>query len=779
MVRLTLLGERAKLAPANPWGWSYRPLYHQWRTYEALATHDLVVNAYNTGTGKTQASLLHLLRPEMAGRHMLFVAPTNALLHQHVTSITDFVARQGLDRIVIEVTAAHLRRMMEGQRPGETLQRLIENPLTYAEALGADVGAGRRPMALVVNPDIFYYALYFRYGSHDQRNVFQRFLTAFDYIVIDEFHYYDSKQLANFLFFFVISQEFGYFQKGRRICLLSATPNVEVTTYLARVFDDRWTMLTPQNEPSESCDYAMTPVLSELSLEIADREIQDWAAAHADDLAGWLAAGQDGALISSALWRVNTCYDLLRRQLDPAALGRITGPEPAEARARATGVPLILATPTVDIGYNFDKEAKERQNIDFVICDARHGDELVQRLGRAGRLLGKAEQTTPSHAVALLPEEAYRSLAAHDGERLTRADFAALVGDCDALPPRQSLYAYIRSHAITECFYPIYQIRRMMGNDDLRARVDALYERVREVFAPGSQRPAWRLSQLFSKHWHRQQWLRDNRDAVSFGRETARHVADWLVYLSEEVYAPADLAPLLPSLLAHPDQQADLRDFVSLQIALTEALFHFRDAFEGPRAVVYDPQGLLSSQPVAAYGLVHVLSTYAVRWLAGRAAFRKVIGDQPPALSGLTGDVYGVLEGWREPRASVEFAWDSPWPREVFDQRACRQPTALRGLRLMLREQGGDVGYLEPRIAHLMAEDDVPLLGIRPRDAPVVYGKLKGASIYPRRLNITFPDGQLSEEYRVLLGTQAFLVHAELLGYFVMRERLRSDAIIL
>ncbi|MEZ4717742.1 MAG: hypothetical protein R2851_16890 [Caldilineaceae bacterium] len=59
----------------------------------------------------------------------------------------------------------------------------------------------RKPLIIVV---VSYYALYFRYGAHDQRNVFERFLTAFDYIVIDEFHYYDYKQLANFLFSFAL-----------------------------------------------------------------------------------------------------------------------------------------------------------------------------------------------------------------------------------------------------------------------------------------------------------------------------------------------------------------------------------------------------------------------------------------------------------------------------------------------------------------------------------------------------------------------------------------------
>ena len=164
-------------------------------------------------------------------------------------------------------------------------------------------------------------------------------------------------------------------------------------------------------------------------------------------------------------------------------MGRITGPEPEDERERATARRLILATPTVDIGYNFAKLGKTRQNIDFTVCDARYSDELLQRIGRAGRVLGKAETNIPAHAVAALPPDAAATLAPLDGKTLSRSDFAAIVRACDQLPPKHSLTGYIRSHAITECFWPIYQIGKMLP-PDLQNEVDDLFERVCEVFAP-------------------------------------------------------------------------------------------------------------------------------------------------------------------------------------------------------------------------------------------------------------------------------------------------------
>src|SRR5437773_9926917 len=66
------------------------PLYHQWRTYNA--TESLIVNTYNTGTGKTKAALLRLLKRardtgfnclDSSEHNALLIAPTNELLAQH------------------------------------------------------------------------------------------------------------------------------------------------------------------------------------------------------------------------------------------------------------------------------------------------------------------------------------------------------------------------------------------------------------------------------------------------------------------------------------------------------------------------------------------------------------------------------------------------------------------------------------------------------------------------------------------------------------------------
>jgi CRISPR-associated endonuclease/helicase Cas3 len=89
--------------------------------------------------------------------------------------------------------------------------------------------------------------LFFRYRGHDQRNLFDDALKTFWYVVIDEFHYYDEKQLVSFLAFLTLWQEWKFFDEGRKVCLLSATPNPQIEAYLTSILGPDWKQVTPQD----------------------------------------------------------------------------------------------------------------------------------------------------------------------------------------------------------------------------------------------------------------------------------------------------------------------------------------------------------------------------------------------------------------------------------------------------------------------------------------------------------------------------------------------------
>jgi CRISPR-associated endonuclease/helicase Cas3 len=782
MMTICLKPHAERQAAENPWGLKRPPLYHQLRTYEALRQYDLVANTYNTGTGKTIASLLYLFDPNCTGKNVLFIAPTNALLAQHANDIKQFVTENSLDFKVLQVTAAEVRALHVAQdpattptRPGEVLQRLIRNYLEFEQET-----TRRQPIILVINPDIFYYALYFRYGAHDRRNVFERFLTAFDYIVVDEFHYYDSKQLSNFLFAFALFDQFGYFDlRGRKVCLLSATPTEEVKTYLNGLFKGRWKLISPDNEPPESADLPTVPTLAPLELIILETELEQWVAAHRDRLVQWVVQDDlDGALISNSLWRINAAYASLRGVLTESRMGRITGPEPAEERAKATGRDLILATPTVDIGYNFAKLDKGRQNVDFLVCDARYGDELIQRIGRAGRVLGKTHTDQPSKATALLAQEAAQALTAYDGQTLSRADFAAAIKKCKYLPPKHSLTGYIRTHAITESFWPIYQISKVLPQDN-QEELDALFERVRRIFAPNSRRTLGGLYGFFRKLESRERWLHDTRNgAMPFDKHTAMQVADWLVWLDPKTgrYEPSDLLPHLKSLLDDAEQRCALQAFVQSQVAVTRALFAFRDSFQGPTAVFYDPQHQFSSQTINTYDLFHLVSNYRLSPPLTRRQFGQQFGETE-----LWGDFHIRLIEPREPKLALELVYDSEDESQDFERKWCGAPVALLGIRIQARERDGGVlaGALDAKIVTALAEKHLPMLIIPPDSVGAMINHLRGTDLWSRNLTVRFPDGSADDGYRALLGTAAFHAHAELQGHFLMKDRLKPDAIII
>ena len=769
MITINLLPHAEKQADSNPLGLHRWPLYHQMRTYEALRQNDLVMNTYNTGTGKTVASLLHL--HDLKGKNVLFIAPTNALIQQHSEDIEKFVNDYDLDFKVQPITAQTVREIEQSNRPGRTLHHFIRNYLKYED------DTHRRPLILVTNPDIYYYALFDQYGQNDQRNLFEDFMLRFDYIVIDEFHYYDSKQLANFLFVLAMYDQFGYFgdeYHQRKICLLSATPTGYVRDYLTDIFGSRWTMVSPDNEPPESTDLPAMPSLAPLTLTLIPGEINEWAAQNGRLLLSWLADGQDGAMISSSLWRVNAARQALLPLISDQQMRRITGPESAESRQTATKAPLILASPTVDIGYNFVKESKTRQNIDFLVCDARFGDGLLQRIGRAGRVLGKTQTDQPSRAIAILPDTAVESLKHLDGQTMTRAEFNQAINACDALPEKHRLTQYINSHAITECFYPIFKLGATVP-PDYHDELERLYLRVHNLFAPNSKLTYQGLKGYYFKYQKRQIWLNQTKKQIPLNQETAVHVCDWLEWLSNTKYTTDYIKPQLPDILEDEEQQQDLRNFVTSQVAITQALFNFRDSFQGPTAVLHDPHHQLSSETIYSYDLFHLLRHYQLSPQYNRAQFIRQFGP-----TDLEGDFYFQIRGWRDGKISLAYRYQTAADRSDFDEKWCRRPIGLIGLKIQARQAGTAVhGLLPKEIVNALAERCLPVMIVTPDDDGPSRARLRGTPVWSQPIAIAFPDGTSDDNYCVFFGKDAYFAHAELRSYFYQKQRQQSEAIII
>jgi len=758
MIELTLAPDCEKRAPCNPFptefqqGW---PLLHQLRTYEALEQTELVVNSYNTGTGKTKAALLHLLRQRDEGRYVntLFIAPTNELLRQHEKDIRGFVERNGLELEVLRVDASVVANVESLERQGSRLHALLQDP---ALGLGKTT---HRNYVLVINPDIFYYALYCRYGRLDWRNLFKDFLGKFDYLVVDELHYYNAKQVANFLFFLMVVREYGYFDTGGRACVLTATPNEAVRTYLERL-EVGVAYIERGNEPADSADLPPAPSLAPVCLRLLARGgvvaggMETVVAGECREIADRLGEGEQGAIVSGALWRINRIWETLQRTGVGPRCARLTGPEDEAARVRAREADLILATPTVDLGYNFERGEKARQNVDFLYLDALYGDELLQRLGRAGRVLGKSETDVPSSVTAICPDELVEALRPCAGCTLTRKELSRIVWD--TLQPRHDLYSYIQRGAIGEAFLPILRLGQMTERED-QERLRDLFQRVRDVFAPSSQREYWRLRAEIGSFLDQEPLF---QDWPATEKAQVERAVDPFVKANGRDYTPAERGKIREAARRPGPMRERVLEWIDQQRTSYEvkrALYTFRESFEGPLALVYDPRGLLSSQPVRVYDLFHVVASYDAIWYRDAADWRHITEQQPPPKAEAV--AFCELRAFRpaEGRLRLRYRYDSGQTRQEWQDRFTWGPTALRGIQV---EAEGTP--LPPQVVQALADRYIVCYARDPNgDGGGRFVALsKHGDVRIDRMDVEL-EGEGTREYRAALGTAAFFAYAE------------------
>ena len=109
----------------------------------------------------------------------------------------------------------------------------------------------------------------------------------------------------------------------------------------------------------------------------------------------------------------------------------------------------------------------------------RSSDEFIQRLGRAGRVLGKQRCDIPSDVYAVVPEELLTKLSQLADGHIERAELNKLVNE--VLPPKNGMYAYVSSGAIAEAFLPLYHVSKALPREE-KQQAEQLYQAVVEVY---------------------------------------------------------------------------------------------------------------------------------------------------------------------------------------------------------------------------------------------------------------------------------------------------------
>jgi CRISPR-associated endonuclease/helicase Cas3 len=454
------------------------PLQHQIEVFEAAKDHDLILDLAPTGTGKTKAGLSVLLHHPNNNKNAVYIAPTNALIEQQAKAAEAFVKDAGLPHLVKAVTAKEIRQWSNdrvGDRSGEKLYNLLRNPVTIFPELGV-----KRPLLLVTNPDIFYYATFFCYQKLDRTNVAKSFYSQFHTIIFDEFHLYDAKQLVGLLFYLAYLQVFGFFQTGRRVILLTATPEPECERALDILGSRGVRIKKIDGEEGRDRIPSQTPVnleirplierdllLAEITKEITQR------IAHYPD--------RTGAVVLDSKDHINRLGDLLKKAGLEGKFGKIHGSTPKEERESSAQKQIILATSTIDVGFNFERyPSPPRQNLDWLIFSARDRSAFWQRLGRVGRVLGKQQTDIISEAIVYLSDKAWSEGIANINPDADRVGLKQKLAELNCLN-RPFIQAYWRSEAFLEVARPLLMMEELLNSLPQADLVNQLYESLQGI----------------------------------------------------------------------------------------------------------------------------------------------------------------------------------------------------------------------------------------------------------------------------------------------------------
>ncbi|MBE3560980.1 MAG: type I-D CRISPR-associated helicase Cas3' [Ktedonobacteraceae bacterium] len=789
------------------------PLYHQWRTYNAEAP--IIINTHATGTGKTKAALLRLLkRAETRGfdrlasskDNVLFVVPTNELLTQHEADAKNFCTENALPYRVLPITKDSLESYKgrenfseEHLRGGAALHYLLNDPSAI------DHDTGKRATIFVVNPDIFYYAIYSCYNSFDRAPLFNDFFRM-NYIIIDEFHYYNPKQFAAFLFFMKLSKERGYIEsikKQRQFCILTATPDPRVTQYLRQLgvpideISPGADQIAPQDLPFVEPVRALTPVQLHVysTEELRENDLASGllrlVTQERQAIRQWLGTGTQehelsGAIISGSLGAVNRIHQQLLQVIPASLIGRITGAQAGNDRKEAREKPLILATPTVDIGYNFERaQPRQRQTIDFLFLDASSGDELVQRIGRAGRVLARAQKEQPSIVYAVVDAQSYRLLQDYDGKLMERSTLSRLAAE---MTKKHNLYAYVRSGAILEAFRPLHMMSQGMSDQE-KNELNNFFLDLQVFFAAGEdarRKPLayQHLQRIFSEFERRQQCYRRLHTLPAEAFELLPLLAEGRIAPPEKLDADtrACLAAFIGRLkIAHEKHEASLqsgKDVVRwIQQDLVayfkeKARFSFRESFQPPLALVYDPQRLHSDQEVAAYSALHFVKYYHARFHAGRKLWEEATGRSATAWESDDILAYCVLEQPREKPLQIGLQLDArTYSQDAWEEQFAYQVTALYGLQIViLNEHSGIAREIQELFSTRFVPAFLALDDARSATLVEIYKLRRQARFYPVPVAVTFNDGR-PRTYQAILGSLAFLLCAEIPSWAMRKDR--------
>ncbi len=588
-------------------------LQHQVDVFEAAKTHDIVLDVAPTATGKTKAGLSTLKHNR--DRSAVYIAPTNALIEQQTTAAEEFVQKAGLPHVVKAASARYIKEWSDdrvGKRSGEKLYNVLREPATIFPECGG------KPILLVTNPDIFYYATFFAYNHLDRGNIASEFYSSFSTVIFDEFHLYNAKQLVSLFFYLALSHVFGYFQHNRKVILLTATPERACQAAL-KTLQQEGVKIKEINGTENNNNLIPSQTAIDLEIRAKPEEKDSLIEAITQQVLQQLESfpDQNGAVILDSKDTLNRIYDHLKAKGLQNQIGRIIGNTPIDDRQVAAQKQVILATSTVDVGFNFEKFPEpSRQNLDWLIFSVRDRASFWQRLGRVGRVLGKSETNIPSSAIGYLPPQAWeQGIETFDGSQ-GRKELAEMLSHLECLK-RPFLDVYWKSEAFLEIARPLLELETVLADLPQEDLVIKLYQTLQNVLGgnkewtyyrqrmkviQGAENIAKCSVKKIQKDW---KYIKGGRNCVkSFLK--ANYQQEW-----EEIQAGERTLEEVEELIQQDQEIAeDLLEYATILKESYAPLFRFRDQLF-PNLIVHDPNNLLLDE----VGDTHLDPIHLLRFL--------------------------------------------------------------------------------------------------------------------------------------------------------------------
>ncbi|WP_293133474.1 type I-D CRISPR-associated helicase Cas3' [Microcoleus sp. bin38.metabat.b11b12b14.051] len=570
-------------------------LQHQVDIYAASEDNDIVIDTAPTGTGKTQAGLNVLLHNPQ--RNAIYIAPTNALIDQQTKTAQEFVRKANLPHLVKAASAKEVNLWPDdrvGKRSGEKIYNVLREPATIFPECG-----GGRPLLLVTNPDIFYYATFFAYNKLDRDNIASEFYSSFSTVIFDEFHLYNAKQLVSLFFYLALSKEFGYFQHNRKIVLLTATPEPACEEAL-NVLGKNGVRIYRTDSKNQIKN--LLPSQTQVNLEIRkqpekDQLITEIVAEVVRRLREF--PDENGAVILDGKDTLGRISDRLRDRGFADFCGRITGDTPKEERPQAAQKQVILATSTVDVGFNFERDnPPPRQNLDWLIFSTRDRFAFWQRIGRVGRVLGKTQTDIASGAIAYLPDRAWEEGIAQLDCNGGRNSLTEMLASLDCMK-RPFLEIYWRSEAFLEIAKPLLELEILLEKLPEASLVSQLYQTLQIVLGgkrdwssyrqrmkvlQGAENVAKSTIKQIQKEW---KYIKGGQNCViSFMQ--ANYPEDW-----EEIRSGRSaIESIEEKICKHQKVAEEFKEYATILKTSYAPLFKFRESlFENIK--IYDPHNFL------------------------------------------------------------------------------------------------------------------------------------------------------------------------------------------